>query len=419
MPWDRLNSFRQRIRSSFWIRYTLSLLAIILTLAVVIYTTALKEKLPFPETSDYVIIRRYIIDNWHIVLFVLFSSLATFTAIYQAYKWIFPKRTLPDELAKFVDDGRRAFSEISIKIARLDEIEGDQTRAVISTPTKTATKRPILAHFVDHHVLRIRGLSGPSQALREALIEEAITALALCLLSQRTVLIPAVSFFEGPLRNAIQTYFSTPLATGAISLVGDAQNIDDFLNLRMSEYPAASEPFEIYRRAAQTENDVIHPFVGLPVSSTGQMRVGWQNRIDSLDRIIASHGNSSNLPLLESVPDQLEGRAFVSRHARPILLKNRIQLPENTLTDVLNGIFFDSLSDASDASLIYDLPIIGQPIAARHRAAFSYREMCVAMRVEGLSLSNLIPMIDYFSDDPRVIRLSDTIAKAVYANEAL
>jgi hypothetical protein len=393
----------------------LTLLLFFIFLAVV-YSTAFKENLRLPNSPATADWPQYLVEKWPLATFVALTSLATFGGLYALLYSIFRPSVDAKQFDDFTVEYREALGAISVQVARIEESGGGRL-ALQATRRPTGPRAPILAHFLDHHVLRIRGLPGPNQTLKDALIEEAITALALCVLSGRTVLVPAVSYFEGPLSSAINKYFSVALATGAISLVGDAQNITEFLGLRLSEYPLKSPQFERYWMAIQAEAEATHPFVGLPINSTAQMHIGWQQRVEQIDRILFAHGNPSNPQFVENLPEALGARAFVAEYAYPIFEQQRIRLPETTLADTLNGIFFDHLSAAAGALMVYDLPMIGQPTAARTRGAFSFREARLVMRAERVELRDLIPMTEPQKHDMAIRKLGKAIAGIIDAGE--
>lgn len=245
----------------------------------------------------------------------------------------------------------------------------------------------LFLHFFDIHFLKevAVGRSLPS------IENEAALATRLALLAAKTVYIPAASYFESPMCQRIIDDFVPIFSQGALMLVGNGANIQDFASIKLIRYPEGSFQHARYRKVLDGE-EVAPPFRPRMRSSTEDLNTLWldQGRIPNFTTSIFGNIPLDVPPTIERewhlVPDRLAGRAFTPNYVVPLLLGNDAPLiMVNRVAGLINSGYFASFARELQAGLVTDLVFLaGRSALISGSTNLPYRTLVEELRRAGL-----------------------------------
>ena len=129
----------------------------------------------------------------------------------------------------------------------------------------------IFLHYFDMHFLQEKVGNEVGAAVRN----EARLATRLAILWSDEVIIPAASYFESEVCRSIVDEHKDLLELGAIILVGNAGSLGEFVDKKLTTYPARSHQSKEYRKAQKRCGNV--PFITRFSSATNDIREDWIN----------------------------------------------------------------------------------------------------------------------------------------------
>ncbi len=220
----------------------------------------------------------------------------------------------------------------------------------------------VLLPFLDHYILELSGYGKSRQ--RDLLIEhECRMALRVALLMYDSVYVPAVSYIQSPLCRKLLDEHRSQAQLGAIRLIGDATNWDEFLKIRKSEYGRKSHERRLYSSHELKGRLEELPLYATAVETTRALHGEWEKSIqdDSFQNIILSAPTTERpnaqdrVGLLRCAADDLGSLAFIGRHLQETLAKQRVVVSENRLTRLICDLFFSHFQSHAELDVAGDL----------------------------------------------------------------
>lgn len=215
----------------------------------------------------------------------------------------------------------------------------------------------IFLHFFDVHYLNEKGLT----EWRGAIFREASLATKIALLGSDNIVIPASSYFESPLCRRIVDSYAEIQHLGFFKLVGNASNVDEFIQFKTGQYKFNTNTSEIYE--SYNTSDIAMPFSKRHRSSTTDISKQWQDLqiIRDIKPIFINIPDISipkNIEYLwNEVPFNLNGKPFIVDNVFPILFpqQNKSIIATNILHSHINQYYFSSYTNEYGAGIISDL----------------------------------------------------------------
>jgi hypothetical protein len=253
--------------------------------------------------------------------------------------------------------------------------------------TQTTPLARLFLHFFDIHFLKevAVGRSLPS------IENEVALATRLALLAAKTVYVPAASYFESPMCQRIIDDFTPIFDQGALVLVGNGANIQDFASIKVMRYPEGSLQHARYQKILNGE-EVAPPFRPRMRSATEDLHTLWidQGKVPNFATSIFG-----NIPIeipaaIEKewhlVPNRLAGRAFTPEYVVPLLLGNDPPLiMANRVAGLINSGYFASFARELQAGLVTDLVFMsGRSALISGSTNLPYRAVVEEFRRAGL-----------------------------------
>lgn len=232
---------------------------------------------------------------------------------------------------------------------------------MIYDEAQTRSYHSVFLHFFDTHFLELKR----AHLYLKMVASEARLATRFSILIGDEVLLPAASYFESSICNSIIGGLAPLYKHGLVWLIGGAANIEEFIYRKLQQYDPRSSQYERYL-SARLEN--LPPFRTRFSSSTADIRDHWEGLLSA--RIGLSWigaGTRYHLPCdferrWESVPNNLDGRAFIVPYVAPLLLgKDLHPTIVNRLHAVINEAYFASYIEEFHSSTVGDLVYLAAP----------------------------------------------------------
>jgi len=212
-------------------------------------------------------------------------------------------------------------------------------------------------HFFDSTFIEERLNGMHRMALRE--IE---SALILSLLFSKRTFIPISSYIESEhCRYIIDKYISL-FDLGIITFVGGDNNLTEYINEKMIQYPKDTLLGETYRNFEKKK--LVLPYKEKKGSSTSHIKKEWEEKLNDFDEIISifqPYFTQKKIDELakkwESVPEKLEKTAFIVKHVIPLLdkkIESNIKI-KNKLHKVINRAYFQHYIQTLKSAVLTDL----------------------------------------------------------------
>ena len=217
----------------------------------------------------------------------------------------------------------------------------------------------IFLHYFDMHFLQEKVGNEVGAAVRN----EARLATRLAILWSDEVIIPAASYFESEVCRSIVDEHKDLLELGAIILVGNAGSLGEFVDKKLTTYPARSHQSKEYRKAQKRCGNV--PFITRFSSATNDIREDWINvlHLEKLGIVLKDCGLSVTTELeknWEQLPERLGMQAFTPLHALQLLEpENKNRVFNHKISNLVNASYFSSFTRDWGAGIVKELIFLG------------------------------------------------------------
>ena len=250
--------------------------------------------------------------------------------------------------------------------------------------------RRVFLHFFDIHFLEMLGLYPVPPQMKDAIESECALATRLAILCCDEIYLPAASYIEADICYRLISEFEDLFQYGLITLMGGGTNIAEFLEEKLRQYKRQSVQFKRYKSALR----ILHkypPFAPRKASATNDIVETWRATLKSgnIGHVVKETGFCAPNEFesrWESVPERLEGKAFVPDYVRPLLFSEPApSLVINRVRSLINASYFGSFTRELCAgvvdSLVYlaapnDIPTYGENIP--------YKQLLAECRLSGL-----------------------------------
>ncbi len=232
--------------------------------------------------------------------------------------------------------------------------------------TKATLYRKIFLHFFDIHFLELKGYDNANSKLKKYIEHECKLATRMALLASDCVLVPAASYFESDLCYEVLDELARIYPTGLIYLVGGGSNIDEYLEGKLQSYSSTSPLYKRYK-TRQKRISSHPPFLTRRNSATRDIVHGWMSLQPSAAVARITSNSDIKLPKnfetkWQRVPEQLEGRAFITDHVAPLLIGSvKSTVVKHRLHGIINEHYFDSFTREYCAGVITEMVYLGAP----------------------------------------------------------
>lgn len=226
---------------------------------------------------------------------------------------------------------------------------------------RSAATRPklALAHFLDHYVWELNCYYSPRAKMADA----ARNGLLALLLLADVVYVPAVSYFEHKPCREIVDSFSFLFEEGRILLAGDGEDLREFSEMRLSEYPRTSMQTRLYQRAPRK---AVRPdFHGVHSSTTAELLRTWPGNFNSA--VLESRRSTLRQRLrddwprrLDNLSDELRGKALIAGNLTKVLFESYDRNVELAVMETINRVFFDCFVASLTAHYLDQVPYLGR-----------------------------------------------------------
>lgn len=239
-------------------------------------------------------------------------------------------------------------------------------------------------HFFDLHFLEERHVD----VAAEAVINEAVLATRMALLLCDRVVVPAASYGESSLCEAVIDELDAFFDEGRVVLSGSGSSHEEFRESKFAQYPKRSPQHERYLKQRKHRQP---PFQSRTRSAGDDIVADW-----------LSHAERGRVPELLSrvpdlrpnieqrwadVPELLDGRAFIVEHVGPLLdptLVDSLRF-RNSLHSVINPSYFGSYQRDVRARVVTDLVwLAGAELLGGTGRPIRYRTLRDRLRRDGL-----------------------------------
>lgn len=242
---------------------------------------------------------------------------------------------------------------------------------------------PIFTHFLDHYFLEMKSAEGSHLVAAEATL-----ATRLALLAGDCLLVPAAAYAESHLCAEIVDSFQPLYPTGALWLIGAGTSIADYSERKLAQYPKDSSHSRAYVNLRTRE--VPPPFLTRSESATGRIIHDWSVLPDNpVFSSIADLWTIDRPQDFEnrwlSVPERLEGQAFIVDHVLPLLgLRSPDLRFRNRLHAIINQSYYAGFIDEFHCGLVADLVYLRAPFDARSQTTdLPYRPLASLLSPSG------------------------------------
>jgi Nucleoside phosphorylase len=228
---------------------------------------------------------------------------------------------------------------------------------------------------------------------REKVVREGRLAFRLSILLVDRVFLPASSYFEAELAQLILAEHPELADLGMVYLSAGEESLEAHRDNKVPQYPRGipGGGINVY-----TALPSIAPpgYQRKPGSSRKKIETRWEEVVNSgsLGRLLADSGgrlrDADPERAWARVPELLEQRAFVAPHARELLGKQGVALPEMAISRVIEPAYINGYADSLGALIVGDLVYLASPFELMAEAAFSYRR--TARALEALDLLAVI-----------------------------
>ena len=274
----------------------------------------------------------------------------------------------------------------------------------------------IFLHFFDIHYLDMKGVSYQSEVIKECRL-----ATRFSILSANDILVPAASYFESRLCKLVLDELRPIFEVGIIRLVGRGSSIQEFSENKLKEYRKGTLQSVSY---TSVKEGLIPPFVSRLASATHDINDFWIAQLESGDVIKRVRRDLADKPginfefLWETVPERLEGKAFIVDYVAPLLFSKRTvdKAVRNRLHHLINESYFGSFTKEYSAGIVTDLNYLRSP----HRIPsygkdLPYRPIYYQVLHDGLleiiNNANPIDLISLREDERWIIALEKAVKR--------
>lgn len=212
-------------------------------------------------------------------------------------------------------------------------------------------------HFFDSTFIEER-LNG----INRMATKEMENALLLSLLFSKRSLIPISSYIESPFCKKILDNYRRLFDLGIICFVGGDNNLDEYIDGKMSQYPIGTFLGKTYRQFAKKKP--IIPYKEKKGSCTKHIKNEWNSKLNNFKEttiLFYPYFSQKKIDNLEKswelVPEKLEEKAFIVSHVIPILdkkIESNIKL-KNHLHKIINLAYFQHYIQSLESAVITDL----------------------------------------------------------------
>lgn len=196
-----------------------------------------------------------------------------------------------------------------------------------------------------------------------------ITRLAY-LLSTKSIIIPASNYFESDIAFKIINELAPLNEFGVIHLASSSLTLEDLLNKKSVQHPSPNQRYYYDDfRNQERESPLYLPgtLITRKRSAGADIQKCWLDSIGSgsiwAKLFMTIQGNFSIdkfESIMYSVPDLLEGKAFISEYVVPLLPldANKIQMADTLLNNFITQCYVKSFLDEYDAMCFSNIPLI-------------------------------------------------------------
>ncbi|MGI5269448.1 hypothetical protein ACQEUU_09880 [Nonomuraea sp. CA-218870] len=237
----------------------------------------------------------------------------------------------------------------------------------------------VYIHFLDYyHYTRARMKWRISV---KAIRQEARRALRLAVLYADELILPASSFFESGLARDLVREHAELVDLGYLWISAAEPSLEEHRESKLDQYDRSS-PREIYLAYKKRHAFHLPPYRQRVGSSTRTITERWLGVLGGEDvRKQLDPGAVLDLPSglgerWSSIPDSLQGRAFVTSHVVDLLRRQRMEMPGYLLDPIIEGAYVESYTGPLDAKLVGGLVYLRSPFAMQaDRVSFRYDQV--------------------------------------------
>lgn len=224
----------------------------------------------------------------------------------------------------------------------------------------------LLLHFLDHEVLDLYNVEG--RFGRSFVRQEAESVLRIgYLLTAGSLLLPLSSYFESPVARAVVDGCRLLVSAGDLEFIAGTTDYDAFLEAKREQYSKAPDRYPEYFKGG-TGIDVRDLRASLrlrELSSTQDIAAGWKRSLEDENDVwkeLVRPATPARRRILTrellSIPERLDGAAFIWDFARPLLPFASIAFETSRrLQGLISHVYVESYLAEFDASIATRLRI--------------------------------------------------------------
>lgn len=326
------------------------------------------------------------------------------TALLTAYYYQCPNNTLPivwaDGSNNRVDGRGYPWSPLfpykpkpSTGLTRVAERRDDLTNQTTSANGnmdfgvgEQSQHARIFLHFLDHYFLEMLGVSPSSKvAFRECRFATRLAFLS------GTVIVPAASYFESAIGNAVINEYRPLFHEGRIRITGSGTSIHEYLERKLVQYPKEDSHYRIYKNAIET--GAVHqspPFLPREGNATKDITERWLDlgRTEKPDQMLEVPSNMNRLlhETWDEIPERLDGKPFIVEYVEPLLAPHSpSRFLTNCLHSLVNTFYYDGFTSELGCGFVTDLVYLNSKLTfASHSSNLSYQRVTDELRKKSL-----------------------------------
>ncbi len=270
-------------------------------------------------------------------------------------------------------------------------------------------------HFFDSTFIEERLNGMHKMALRE--IED---ALILSLLFSKRTYIPISSYIESEYCRSTIDKYSSLFDLGIITFVGGDNNLSEYIDEKMIQYPKGTSLGETYRHFE--EKKLVLPYKEKKGSTTSHIKNEWRTKLNDFDEIITIFQPYFSQKKIdefakkwESVPEKLEKTAFIVKHVIPLLdkkIESNIKI-KNQLHKVINRAYFQHYIQTLKSAVITDMVYLdSEEVNSLAIYAISYRAIMETLESNPTRYKHLLSR----DTDSVIKNRQSELIKEIYSN---
>lgn len=228
--------------------------------------------------------------------------------------------------------------------------------------------RVLFIQYLNPEILQLYGLGKHFDARRAARIALLLSRYAL-LVSEDTLVMPASYLFEVPFIQDFLQHLAPLRDAGLLGFTSPSPDLGQYVPVKRREYRGEQSLFPGYFDSSDEPIGTDSSLLWIPRverSSAEDITAAW--RSESItgglwERILSHSHRNGRRPLaqadaeINSVPDRLDGRAFVARHVRPLIPLPLSSRDETLISLLISRSYLESYLTELGALIMNDTPL--------------------------------------------------------------